>query len=54
MDHAIEKSELRELTDLEIDNVDGGNVGIIVFCATAIFVVGFMHGYTTAKEHNIQ
>ena len=54
MDHAIEKTELRELTDLEIENVDGGSLGIIVGCAAAIFVIGFLHGYTTAKEHNVQ
>ena len=48
MDHSIEKTELRELTDLEIENVSGGMI-LPALCVLAAFVMGVAVGVTIAK-----
>ena len=54
MERAIEKAELRELTDLEIENVSGAHMGTIVTCVTAIYMVGFAVGLLVGRAENAQ
>ena len=44
-----EKTALRELTDLEIENVSGGFVWLAVLIPLACFAVGLAVGVTIAK-----
>ena len=49
MDHSTEKTELRELTELEIENVTGGAI-LPVLIVLAVFVMGMATGATIATK----